>query len=272
MEQHTIEIFMPLETADEIKTVAEHFASISSLAHIWLWTATSYEGEAPSGTTLLNVDSLTDTTLFRDMAERASADFVLYVAKPNVNVDVATLEKLIESVPCDASMAYGHYRKSVEGELVDAPAIECLEGALRNDFDFGPVMLFRTSALKRYLAMEHENYVYAGFYQLRLALERVGKIFRFDGYLSVEHESDNRKSGEKQFDYVNPAQRSVQVEMERACTAHLKAVGAWLPPCKYNGIDLSIGVFPVEASVVIPVLNRESTIADAIESVLAQET
>ena len=272
MEQHTIEIFMPLETADEIKTVAGHFTSIPSLAHIWLWTATPYEGEAPSGTTLLNVDSLTDTTLFRDMAERASADFVLYVAKPNVNVDIATLEKLIESVPCDASMAYGHYRKSVEGELVDAPAIECLEGALRNDFDFGPVMLFRTSALKRYLAMEHEDYVYAGFYQLRLALERVGKIFRFDGYLSVEHESDNRKSGEKQFDYVNPAQRSVQVEMERACTAHLKAVGAWLPPCKYNGIDLSIGVFPVEVSVVIPVLNRESTIADAIESVLAQET
>ena len=107
MEQHTIEIFMPLETADEIKTVAEHFASIPSLAHIWLWTATPYEGEAPSGTTLLNVDSLTDTTLFRDMAERASADFVLYVAKPNVNVDVATLEKLIELMSINPRKRFG---------------------------------------------------------------------------------------------------------------------------------------------------------------------
>ena len=272
MEQRTIEIFMPLESAGRIESMAEHFAAIPSLAHLWLWTATPFEGELPCGTTMLTVDSLTATGLFRDMAERASADFVLYVAKSNVNVDVAALEKLLESVPHDASMAYGHYRKRVGHELVDAPTIDCLEGALRNDFDFGPVMLFRTSALKQYLAMEHEDYVYAGFYQMRLALERIGKIFRFDGYLSVENESDNRKSGEKQFDYVNPAQRSVQVEMERACTVHLKTTGAWLPPCKYNGIDLSIGDFPVEASVVIPVLNRESTIADAIESVLAQET
>ena len=272
MTEHTIEIFMPLGATDDISLLAERFCKNPSLTHLWLWSSNSYEKELSGCTTLLLVNSLAKTSVFKDMAERASADFVLYVAKPNVNVDVATLEKLIESVPCDASMAYGHYRKSVEGELVDAPAIECLEGALRNDFDFGPVMLFRTSALKQYLAMEHEDYVYAGFYQLRLALERVGKIFRFDGFLSVEHESDNRKSGEKQFDYVNPAQRSVQVEMERACTAHLKAVGAWLPPCKYNGIDLSIGVFPVEASVVIPVLNRESTIADAVKSVLAQET
>ena len=272
MEQRTIEIFMPLESAGRIESMAEHFAAIPSLAHLWFWTAKPFEGELPCGTTMLTVDSLTATGLFRDMAERASADFVLYVAKSNVNVGVAALEKLLESVPHGASMAYGHYRKRVGHELVDAPTIDCLEGALRNDFDFGPVMLFRTSALKQYLAMGLEDYIYAGFYQMRLALERIGKIFRFDGYLSVENESDNRKSGEKQFDYVNPAQRSVQVEMERACTVHLKATGAWLPPCKYNGIDLSIGDFPVEASVVIPVLNRESTIADAIESVLAQET
>ena len=271
MEQHTIEIFMPFGVADS-DWVAELSASIPSFAHLWLWSPESYEGELPSRTTLLAVNSLTSTELFKNMAERASAEFVLYLTKPNVRVDAEQLRALLESVPREATMAYGHYRKVAEGELLDAPTIDCLEGALRNDFDFGPAILLRTSALKEYLSMELDDYLYAGFYQLRLALERMGKIYHFNGYLSQEGESDNRKSGEKQFDYVNPAQRAVQIEMERACTAHLKAVGALLPPCKYKKIDLSVGDFTVEASVIIPVLNRESTIADAVKSVLAQET
>ena len=270
MEQHTIEIFMPFGVADS-DWVAELAASIPSFAHLWLWSPESYEGELPSRTTLLAVNTLTSTELFKNMAERASAEFVLYLTKPNVRVDAEQLRALLESIPREATMAYGHYRKMAEGELLDAPTIDCLEGALRNDFDFGPAILLRTSALKEYLAMELDDYLYAGFYQLRLALERMGKIYHFNGYLSQEGESDNRKSGEKQFDYVNPAQRAVQIEMERACTAHLKAVGALLPPCKYKKIDLSVGDFTVEASVIIPVLNRESTIADAVKSVLAQE-
>ena len=272
MKQNTIDIFMPLDATDDIQSLVKQFGAIKPFAHLWLWTAKPCEGALPSNVSLLAVNSLTNTKLFRDMAERASADFVLYLAKPNVVVDAEALQALCESMPADASMAYAHYRKFVDGTVVDAPTIDSLEGALRNDFDFGPAILLRTSALKEYLVMEPEEYEYAGFYQLRLALERVGKIHHFNGYLSQESESDNRKSGEKQFDYVNPAQRNVQVEMERACTAHLKAVGALLPPCKYRNIDLSVGDFTVEASVIIPVLNRESTIADAVKSVLAQET
>ena len=272
MTQYTIEIFMPLDAVENIPSLAVHYGSIPSFAHLWLWSATPYDGALPPNVTVLPVESLTATVLFKDMAERVSADFVLYVAKGNAEVDTAELQGLCDSIPANASMTYAHYRKIADEKVLDAPTIECLEGALRNDFDFGPALLFRTSALKQYLAMELENYAYAGFYQLRLALGRIGAIFHSDAYLSQEVENDNRKSGEKQFDYVNPAQRSVQIEMERACTAHLKAVGAWLPPFKYGNVNLSAGEFPVEASVVIPVLNRESTIADAIGSVLAQVT
>ena len=272
MKQHTVEIFMPLGTTDGIQCLADNYCVKIPSAHLWLWSAKPCDEELPSNVTLLTVDSLTTTALFKDMAERASAEFVLYVAKPDIDIDFVALEELLTSIPQNASMAYANYRKTVDGKVVGAPTIDCLEGALRNDFDFGPSLLFRTSSLKQYLAMALPDYEYAGFYQLRLALGRVGEIFHFDGFLSHEYESDNRKSGEKQFDYVNPAQRNVQVEMERVCTAHLKAVGAWLPPSKYKGIDLSAGEFPVEASVVIPVLNRESTIADAIESVLGQST
>ena len=272
MTKHTIELFMPLGAIDEIAKVIERFHDVPELAHLWLWAANHYEVELPPNVTLLTVESLTNTTLFKDMAERASAEYVLFLAKPNTTVYVESLRALCEQMPPSASMAYAHYRKNVDGEVVDAPTIACLEGALRNDFDFGPAVLFKTSALKEYLAMGLGNYDYAGFYQLRLALARIGGIFHFNDFLSQEYESDNRKSGEKQFDYVNPAQRNVQVEMEHVCTAHLKAVGAWLPPCKYKNIDLSVGEFPFEASVVIPVLNRELTIADAIKSVLAQKT
>lgn len=271
MKEHTIEIFMPSVSDVDVLPLAEHLKTVPSFVHLWLWSATPYKGELPQNTTSLVVESLTDTSLFKDMAERATAEYVLYIAKPYVGIDTDVLCTLCDSIPDDASMAYAHYRKIVGETVVDAPTIECLEGALRNDFDFGPVLLFRTSALKRYLAMDLDDYDYAGLYQLRLALGRVGKIYHFNGYLSKEEESDNRKSGEKQFDYVNPAQRAVQIEMEHVCTAHLKATGAWLPPCKYKGINLSNGHFPVEVSVVIPVLNRESTIADAIKSVLDQE-
>lgn len=265
-------MFVPVEDASEASLLAERYLSIPSLTHLYLMGTTISDMALPQGVSMLQTESLLSTSLFADIAERASSDYVLFVAKPGVEIDCAVLDAMCSAMPENASMAYANYRKTVDGKVVDAPVIECQDGSLRNDFDFGPVRLFRTSALKGYAGMQLEKCEYAGLYQLRLALSRLGALFRFDGYLAVEHESDNRRSGEKQFDYVNPAQRSVQVEMEKACTHHLKECGAWLPPCKYEKIDLSNVDFPVEASVVIPVLNRESTIGDAIASVLGQVT
>lgn len=261
---------MPFGDEGKLPVAAELLAADEKVAHVWLLNDVPVECGLPEKVSMLIAGSTLDTDCFKSMAELATADYVLYIAKPDVRAFAEQLYKLCEEMPVEASMAYGHYRKIVDGMEYDAPTIDCLEGSLRNDFDFGPVRLFRTSALKQYLEMGLAGYGYAGLYQLRLALSRVGSIYHFNGYLSVENESDNRKSGEKQFDYVNPALRDVQIEMEHACTCHLKAAGAWLPPCKYSKIDLSIGEFPVEASVVIPVLNRESTIADAISSVLGQ--
>ena len=215
---------------------------------------------------------LQPTAWFKEMAAAAKGEFLLLVGKDGVAVDGAMLDAMSCAMPLDAVMAYSHYRKKIDGNVVDAPTIDWQPGSLRNDFDFGPVVLFRVEALKRYLAMQLDEFAYAGFYQLRLAMERIGGIYHHCGYVYTVDEDDTRKSGEKQFDYVNPAQRNVQIEMEEVCTHHLKEVGAWLPPCKYESIDLAAGEFPVEASVVIPVLNRESTIANAISSVLRQKT
>ena len=215
---------------------------------------------------------LQSTAWVRGVAAEASSDFLLLVGKDGVTVDEVMLDEMSRAMPVGATMAYSHYRKKIGGAIVDAPTIDLQQGSLRNDFDFGPVMLFRVDALKGYLGMQLDEYNYAGLYQLRLAMERMGSVYHHCEYVYTVDEDDTRKSGEKQFDYVNPAQRNVQIEMEKVCTHHLKEIGAWLPPCKYDSIDLTAGEFPVEASVVIPVLNRESTIADAISSVLGQKT
>ena len=272
MGKHSLEIFMPFPSGCEGLDFVRNLIDNTNVERVWLWSAGQRDSELPAKVAVLNTDSLDATAVFADMAQRATADYVVYMAKEGIRVDSDTFDRMCDAIPQSASMVYSDYKKEIDGVVSDAPVIDCFAGSLRNDFDFGSLILFRTSALKGYLNGNPGEYRYAGFYQLRLAMSRAGSLFHFKEFVYTENESDTRKSGEKQFDYVNPAQRDVQVEMESVCTEHLKLIGACLPPCIYEDIDLTAGEFPVEASVVIPVLNRESTIADAIESVLGQKT
>ena len=150
------------------------------------------------------------------------------------------------------------------------PLIDCQKGALRNDFDFGSVLVFRTTSFRRAVRAMETDYQWAALYDLRL---RMKNIVHVNEFLYTEIETDNRKSGEKQFDYVDPRNRAVQIEMEQVCTDHLKRIGAWLEP-KFKDPDISeFGQtdFPVTASVVIPVFNRVKTVKDAVESALSQQ-
>ena len=262
---------MPCMAADVPEIVME-LAKEANVKNVCLVTPLQMDVAGDDKISQLVARELGSTTFFRDIAKQSTADYAVFLNKENVVVDYDKLCMLVEKMPNEASMAYSHYRKVVNGVVTDAPTIDYQSGSLRNDFDFGSLRVFKVSALKQYLEMPLDEYQYAGLYQLRLALSRVGEIFHFDDFVYTEQELDNRKSGEKQFDYVNPAQRNVQIEMEKVCTHHLRAVGAWLPPCEYDDIDLSCGDFPVEASVIIPVLNREMTIADAVSSVLNQKT
>jgi hypothetical protein len=153
------------------------------------------------------------------------------------------------------------------------PAIDYQLGSIRDDFDFGSLLLIKTSLLHTFAmqAGEHD-YQYAGLYALRLFLSRNGQIFHLNEALYAETETDTRASGVKQFDYVNPANREGQIEMEHAATAHLDAIGAKIDPSYYRRLDFDEQDFDVEASVVIPVFNREKTIMDAVHSALEQKT
>lgn len=274
MNNNTIELFMPFASDISDAGGLLDIAACSRVERITLWRASEKEtGALPPKTDVLSVTSLTDGALFADMAKRSAATYVVCCLKPlNPLPAIDALLHMCDSMEQGSAMLYCDYRKAVDGSLVDAPTIDYAPGSLRNDFDFGSVVVIRTAALKKCLCDILSPCLYAGFYRLRLALSRVGKLQRLPEFMYTEQEHDTRKSGEKQFDYVNPSQRDVQIEMEDVCTDHLQRIGGWLPPGRYKDVDLSQGDFPVEASVVIPVLNRVSTISDAIRSVLSQRT
>ncbi len=175
------------------------------------------------------------------------------------------------SLSSRAGMVYSDYFEMKNGMAIPHPVIDYQEGSLRDDFDFGAVMLFNTEALLKAIKSMDQQFEFAGLFDLRLKVSQSYKLVHIPELLYLVPESDARKTGEKLFDYVDPRNHLKQIEMERACTTHLKAIGAWLPPA-FRDISLLAEEFESEASVIIPVRNRAKTIGDAIKSVLSQET
>ena len=209
------------------------------------------------------------TARLREVARDADTEFTLiYTRQTRLDWVQQGQERLLQlAADTGAAMIYADH---FNGDS-PAPVIDYQEGSLRDDFDFGGVQLYRTSVLKEAVAAMDEEYEYAGLYDLRLRASQLGPLVHVNEFLYYEIETDTRSSGEKLFDYVDPRNRAVQIEMERACTAHLKRIGGWLAP-EFKEVDLTEGEFPVEASVVIPCRNRARTIGDAIRSALSQET
>ena len=182
------------------------------------------------------------------------------------------LERMLQvMVNTDAGMVYTDRYTIKDGAILPHPVNDYLEGSLRDDFDFGSLLLFHSSTLIDAVNEMNTDYQAAALYDLRLKISKRKMLFHLPEYLYTEMETDSRRSGVKIFDYVDPKNRQVQIEMEQACTRYLKDVGAWLKP-EFTAVDFSTASFPVEATVVIPVRNRDKTIKDAVQSVLIQET
>ena len=209
----------------------------------------------------------------RRIAAESNADYALvYTKTTTLELGYMALERLLQiAQDTNAGLVYADHYQVKGGELVKAPVIDYQKGSLRDDFDFGSVLFFDTAALKESVQRMTESYQHAGLYDLRLKLSQRYALVHANEYLYSEVEEDNRKSGEKQFDYVDPRNRDRQIEMEKACTQHLKEIGGYLEP-HFEDIDFNQGEFEVEASVIIPVRNRAATIGAAIESVLKQQT
>jgi hypothetical protein len=220
-----------------------------------------YDGEEPWSSQTL-----------RRIADRADGSeyTLIYIVPEPVEWGAFALERLL-SVAGDTSagIVYADYYDRKEGQLCPHPLIDCRKGSLRDDFDFGAFLLFHTGALRKAVSAVTEDYRFAGLYDLRLKVSQHHPVIHIGEYLCTRGEQRAKEAGARQFDYVNPQNREAQIEMERACTAHLRQIGAFLPP-RHKTVDTGREAFDTEASVIIPVRNRVRTLADAIRSALGQ--
>ena len=227
----------------------------------------------PEGCEILPVDSLTSSKTMKMIAEKADTPYILLYTKTSaLELAYKALERMTDFLQDrECGMVYADHHEWKNGEKKKHPVNDYQPGSVRDDFDFGPLLIFnRTEFILASLQMTEER-KYAALYELRLFLTLHSHLVHINEYLYTETESNNRLSGEKQFDYVNPRNREVQIEMEEAFTRYLKSINALLEPICVE-TDVKKGNFEYEVSVIIPVRNRARTIDDAIRSALAQET
>jgi hypothetical protein len=221
----------------------------------------------------LVVQDLFSSATFKKISGLTEADYALmFLAGNRIESGQFFIERFLSiGEDTGAGILYSDHYDFREEKKIAHQVIDYQRGSLRDDFDFGPVMLIRKQALNSSVETFGKEYKFAGFYQLRLAISRSFPVTRIPEYLYTVYPEDQRVSGKKIFDYVDPKNREVQMEMEEAVTDHLKSEGAYLEPV-FEDIEMEGENFPVEASVIIPVRNREKTIGDAIESVISQHT
>ncbi len=252
-----------IETINNLKALSiEEIVAVSTNTNV----------NVPEQIKLITVDYFESSQTFRKLTELIHTDFTLLILKDTLfeptQFSIERLVKIAEQT--GAALVYSDYYEIKDGSSQKHPTIDYQLGSVRDDFNFGGAVLINNSLMKKALLEEKRNYKYAGFYSLRLSLSRLGKIIRIPETLYTLIETDTRKTGEKLFDYVDPKNREVQIEMEEAFTEYLKEISAFITPGeKIDNFDDS---FEYEASVIIPVKNRVKTIGDAINSVLKQQT
>ena len=273
-----IDCFLPCDDLEAAQHTVKQLRGNKTIQHIFLLVTELLSAEDSKrfkDCQQILVDNLSSSNTMMSIAENASAEYALLQTKPRqLLLGEGALERILRvASDSDAAMVYADHYDIIGGERKDHPVIDYQLGSVRDDFDFGSLWLVKTSLLHTYAMQAGENdYHHAGLYALRLFLSRNGIIFHINERLYTEEEKDTRASGVKQFDYVNPANREVQIEMEQAATAHLQEIGAKIDPSYYRRPDFNEQEFEYEASVVIPVYNREKTICDAVNSALSQKT
>ncbi len=266
-----ITAFLAYNGLPHTKELADRLFSSGLVKDIYLVT-TQNDLECITDCKMLVCESMQDSKTINKIASLSNSEYSLILTK-DTEIDFAqfAIERFIGIADdTNAGLVYSDYFEIKDEVRSIHPVIDYQKGSLRDDFEFGYILFYRSSIVKEVYSNEIPEYKFAGLYDLRLKVSQKAELFRVNEYLYTVIENDNRKSGEKLFDYVNPRNRQVQVEMEIACTEHLKAINGYLKP-EFKDINFSNTDSEFEASVIIPVKNRAKTISDAITSVLMQK-
>ncbi len=269
-----INCFVPAQNAGQLNVTIKSLRESELVNKIFLLTTPEYASDVEcEGCEVLIIDSITSSNTLKQIALHCDSEFALiYTKYTSLELGQYSLERFynLASGSRAVGMIYSDYYKIADGKRTASPTIDYQMGALRDDFDFGSLLFYRSSALCQAANATEKEYKFAALYDLRLKVSEISQIMRINEFLYSEVELDNRKSGEKQFDYVDPKNRAVQIEMEEVCTEHLKAIGGYLQP-QFDNVNFNLSDFEYEASVIIPVRDRARTIEDAIKSVLLQK-
>jgi len=269
-----ITVVLPYSSLPSFGTTLQTLLDSPVVGRVLVLHAGEYTEHA-SRVDALKVASPWSSAAVASVVRACRSEFILVVTQSHeLQPGQSALERMTQVArQTGAGLLYADYYEVKKGVRSERPLIDYQEGSLRDNFEFGPMMLFRTQtakrALKAYGVMRGLSS--AGLYDLRLKVSILAPVFHLQEYLYTKVEADLRASGEKIFDYVDPKNRAVQLEMEKVVTQHLKHIGAYLPP-SFSAVPKDTARYPVEASVVIPVRNRERTIADAVNSILRQRT
>ncbi|WP_419034035.1 glycosyltransferase family 2 protein [Dysgonomonas gadei] len=267
-----INCFIPFQSAEQAKNTVITLKQSSLSNKIYLLTDNDTKDKI-NGCETIGIDSLRSTATIKKIAAKADTDYTLiYTKSADLRLGMFALDRMLQIIKdSDAGFVYADHYQVIGEEKKNNPLIAYQKGSLRDDFNFGSLILYKTSELKKAVDKMDKEYKFAGIYDLRLKVSQAANLVHINEYLYTEIENDTRKSGEKIFDYVDPKNREVQIEMEEACTDHLKKIGGYLAP-KFRKVEFNKFDFEYEASVIIPVRNRIRTIGDAIKSVLNQKT
>ncbi|MBI5807357.1 MAG: glycosyltransferase family 2 protein [Ignavibacteriales bacterium] len=264
-----ISVYLPFSGAQYNFDLLKELKNNKLIKKIFLLTQNS-QIEIPNGCEVLSVENLTSSKTIDSILKSDDSNYVLlFTQDSHYELGQFAIERFYNVInSTQAAMVYSNYLAVNENSIVRHPVNDYQLGSLRDDFDFGSLLFINRNYCQSFLS--EEEYKFAGLYELRLHLSRQSEFIRIPEFLYTTIETDTRKSGVKQFDYVNPKNRDVQIEMEKVVTSHLKKINAYLKP-NFKKVEFKDDDFEFEATVVIPVKNRVSTIADAINSVLSQK-
>ena len=203
------------------------------------------------------------------MAIESGCEMTLVVlSRDDVAMPQARMARLLRD--SGAALIYSDWREQ-GGRIMRVTDYQA--GSVRDDFDFGHAVMVDTRLLAAAVEEMTVEYDAAGWYDLRLRLSERGEIIHVpEALYEVAPGETAAHDGEAQFAYVDPRNRASQIEMEQVFTSWLRRVGGYIPEPALERVDVSAGEFQVEASVIIPVRNRVTTVGDAVRSAASQVT
>ncbi|MEI9478149.1 MAG: glycosyltransferase family A protein [Deltaproteobacteria bacterium] len=225
---------------------------------------------------VLGADPLSSHETLSLVLEELRTKYLLVLAgDPQISIEPEALEKLLKiAEPTKAGLVYSDFYDETKHGKTPHPLNDYQPGSVRDDFDFGAIILLSVPAVRK--ALKKYGVIpglqFAGLYDLRLKLSIDHSVSHLQEPLYSVTKREGPSGDEKLFAYVDSHNEAVQKEMEFVFTDYLKKIGAYVAADHLRRADQAATFFPVEASVVIPVKNRKETIADAVKSALSQET